>query len=61
MDFAFDKLIEFNIKRLTRPKFRHEFAQFNDPVIFQDKTDLQKDSDDTDDLNDAKKAQLWKE
>ena len=35
MDLCFDKLIDINIKRLTRPKFKHEVNQFSDPLQFQ--------------------------
>lgn len=65
MELAFDKLIEFNIKRLTRPKFKHEFAQFNDPVLLQSKPDPQPDtsllSEQDDELTPERKFQLWKD
>lgn len=35
MELQFDKLITYSIKRLTRPKFKHDFAQFNDPAAFK--------------------------
>lgn len=35
MELKFDKLLAVNIKRLTRPKFKHEFPQFNDPNILE--------------------------
>jgi len=31
MEFHFDQLLACSIKRLTRPKWRHDFTQFNDP------------------------------
>lgn len=34
MDLKFDKLLSCGIKRLTRPKFKHEYIQLNDPSIF---------------------------
>jgi hypothetical protein len=34
MELRFDKLLAMNIKRLTRPKFKKEHPQFNDPNIF---------------------------
>ena len=39
MELSFDKLLEFDIKRLNRPKFRHELAQFNDPTILSEEQD----------------------
>lgn len=32
MELKFDKLVACNIKRLTKPKLKKEFAQFNDPT-----------------------------
>lgn len=34
MDLNFEKLISCGIKRLTRPKFKHDYVQLNDPHIF---------------------------
>jgi hypothetical protein len=31
----FDRLLDVNIKRLTRPKFKHEIFQFNDPTLLE--------------------------
>lgn len=35
MELSFDKLLEFDIKRLSRPKFKHDISQFLDPVLFE--------------------------
>lgn len=59
--FSFDKLLEVNIKRLSRPKFRHEFPQFNDPTLYQTQLDPKNDYSDNDELSDEQKLKLWKE
>ena len=41
MDLPFDQLVSCSIKRLTRPKFKNEFAQFYDRRAF-----LEQDDDD---------------
>ena len=33
-DIRFKELLSCNVKRLTRPKFNHEFTQFNDILAF---------------------------
>ena len=38
-DIRFKELLTCNVKRLTRPKFNHEFTQFNDPVAFANQID----------------------
>ena len=34
MELRFNELIVCSVKRLTRPKFNHEFTQFNDNLAF---------------------------
>ena len=36
MEIPFDQLVSCSIKRLTRPKFKNEFAQLYDGRAFQD-------------------------
>ena len=36
MELRFNELIVCSVKRLTRPKFNHEFTQFNDNLAFRD-------------------------
>lgn len=31
----FTELLQCDVKRLTRPRFNHEFTQFNDSMAFQ--------------------------
>lgn len=35
MDVKFDQLLTYAIKRLSRPKFRHDNIQLQDPLAFQ--------------------------
>jgi hypothetical protein len=35
MEIKFDSLLAYSIKRLSRPKFKHDAVQFNDPIEFQ--------------------------
>lgn len=35
MDFQFDQLIQASIKRLTKPKFKHDFTTLYDPTAHQ--------------------------
>lgn len=34
MELYFDKIIDLKLKRLAKPKFKHDFPQFNDPTLF---------------------------
>ena len=34
MELKFDKLLSVNIKRIARPKFKHDYLHLNDPAIF---------------------------
>ena len=43
MELSFDKLLTYSIKRLTRPRFKHDFTQFNDPVAFRSYEDTSDD------------------
>jgi len=35
MELKFDQLLTYSIKRLSRPKFRHDTVHFNDPIAYQ--------------------------
>jgi hypothetical protein len=60
MELSFDKLLEFDIKRLNRPKFRHELAQFNDPTILSEEQDSVTSSTNTQSTDEKDDVQLWK-
>jgi hypothetical protein len=57
MDLVFDKLLDFNISRITRPTHKHEFAQLHDPVLLQTKPDQNLSTDES--LSSEKMHQLW--
>jgi hypothetical protein len=60
MELSFSNLVDFNIKRLARPKFKHEFPNFNDPTMFQAQPEFNPD-DETEEMTQDKKNKLWME
>ena len=68
MELRFNELIVCSVKRLTRPKFNHEFTQFNDNLAFggseaqeenDQKFDIEEDYDPTVEQPQAFRDHQW--